>query len=147
MLGWCLGVNVDDPVSLLDQGILVYRDAGSDTIASSLKNRDPKEWFLHPEHFADPMGKPYKKSPRYKIEIRDGDMYGVDVVEMIIQTAHILETGEAISDPRLKYKIYNELNKLGIHRPELFGLGDAEAIIERELILPLAHLKNRNQYL
>ncbi len=139
-LGWCFGRNVDDPVHRLDEGVLVYRETGNEGIASTLQGKDPEEWFMHPGYFADPVGRPFKRNPRYVVEVRDGGLSGVDMVELVLQTSHILKTGEPIDGHYLKYAIYNELNRLGVEQPELYGLEGALDVIERELILPLANL-------
>ncbi|MBF8249630.1 MAG: hypothetical protein HW400_231 [Candidatus Levybacteria bacterium] len=138
-LGWYMGED-QRPLSNASEGLLVHRIFDDIGMPAYLKTRTPKEWFCK-----DGLVTPTKKAvkTKYNIEIREASMYQTDIVEFATQVSAILSKGKPLDNPKLKYEIYNDLNRLGLkHTTEedIRGLEEQIERIERTLILPLANL-------
>lgn len=154
LLGWYMGAHIS-PLTPVHNGLYVFRDFGEATIADYLKNYNYKEWFFNDE-LVSPMKKDKTFQTKYRVEIREGGLgspmdppglYQTDLVELAVQVASILGKGELIEDPKLKYQIYNDLNRLGLRktdREDIYGLDEQIDRIERVLILPLANIEAAN---
>lgn len=137
LLGWYMGPNTTQ-IDASHEGLFLFRHMGVEKLARFMKDTRDKEWFTKKIH-APKGGKPIKD--KYLIEIREGSLYQTDLVKLSIQVGHILNRGEAINDNNLIYKIYNRLIRLGITKPDVFGLEEEIGRINRVLILPLANLR------
>lgn len=138
-LGWYIGPNLSTP-SGAHMGLFVYRDLGKSDIAAYLKGHSYKEWFFK-EDLPVPIGKPPPR--KYLIEVHEASLYQTDIVEFALQVSSILAKGEPIENPRLKYDIYNDLNRLGLKKTkkeDVQGLDEQLERMERTLIIPLANL-------
>lgn len=138
-LGWYMGPRLSTP-SAGNEGLFVYRDLGKVDMAAYLKSHGYKEWFFK-DNLITPLGKPV--DTKYIVEIHEASLYQTDIVEYVLQVASILSEGKEIDNPKLKYEIYNDLNRLGLkktRREDVQGLDEQLGRIERTLILPLANL-------
>jgi ATP-dependent 26S proteasome regulatory subunit len=138
-LGWYMGTNTYTP-SGAHKGLFVYRDLGKSDMAAYLKKHSYRDWFFK-EDLINPLSKDVPK--RYLVEIHEASLYQTDIVEFALQISSILKRGEVIKDSRLKYEIYNDLNRLGLKkakREDVQGLDEQLERIERTLINPLANL-------
>lgn len=139
-LGWYFGPNLET-VANTHRGLLVYRDLGTSDMANFLKGRGYREWFFNKD-IVDPITrKPIQT--KYLVEIREDALYQTDLVEFITQASSVLSGKDIITDRRLKYWVYNDLNRLGLKKAgqdTIYGLDEQLRYIERVLILPLANL-------
>lgn len=135
LLGWYMGPDTSR-IEAGHQGLYLFRNMGSAKMASFIKDSQDKKWFTR-ELFT-PNGKPIEK--KYLVEIREGSLYQTDLVKLAIQVASILKNEQPLEESDLIYKIYNRLNRLGISKPDIFGLEEEIGRINRVLILPLANL-------
>lgn len=139
MLGWYMGTDTS-LLTASNEGLLVFRDLENEKMAGYLKKTDHKRWF-YKQDLITPMKK--KVPPKYVVEVRESELYQTDIVELVTRVSHILADKGPIENKRLKYDIYNQLNRLGLKKVEdgdMSGLDLQEERIQRVLILPLANL-------
>lgn len=140
-LGWYMGPDLHYPVTSLHTGLLAFRDLGSLRMASYYDNESNPNWFWSEKIVYPTSGKPIK-GDGYIVEIREGGLPTVDLVEFIVQTSRVLNGKKPLESHSLTYKIYHELINQGARNLELDkiqGLTDQHDRIRRGLILPLAN--------
>lgn len=139
LLGWYFGPNLAE-IANTHAGLFIYKNLGSTNMANFLKGRSYKDWFFSND-IVDPITKKPVKT-KTVIEIREGNLYQTDLVELITQVSSTLANKQLIDNPWLKYEIYNDLNRLGLKRTgkdNIYGLDEQIKHTERVLILLLAN--------
>lgn len=139
-LGWYMGPDAG-AVNNTHSGLFIYRDIGQANLANYFRHTPAKTWFLK-DKLMTPTGKKLKS--HFVLEVREAGLFQTDLVEFIVQIGAILSDKQApLEDPQLLYKIYNELNRLGLRsagQAQIYGLEQQMDQIQRGLLTPLANI-------
>ncbi len=123
LIGWYMGADTDQ-VSCLHRGVFVFKEIP----------------VLSKDNFSSDLKPDLDKYDDYVIELREGgDIYQTDFVQMVVQIGSVLGGGKLLPAGSLLEKVYQDLIRKSVKRPEGFNLSHIVDPIMDRLIRPVAN--------